>query len=53
MPNPKKLTVRQVRKGYDVALAALRAIATTIPASQTKVCAADVVKNIDNGNFLK
>lgn len=49
----KKLTVKQVRKGYTVALAALKSVATNVTPSMCPAYAAEVVKNLENGRFLK
>lgn len=49
----KKLTEKQVRKGYEVALAALKAVATNVAPALCPAYAHDVVKNLESGKFLK
>ncbi len=60
----KKLTAKQYKKGYEVALAALKTLATNTPdinlawtggtpTPAYKVYAEHVVKNLEDGTFLK
>lgn len=51
--NAKKLTEKQVRKGYEVALAALKAVGNSVAPNMAAAYANDVVKNLENGSFLK
>lgn len=50
---PKKLTPAQIKRGYEVALAALKAVGNSVAPSYAAIYANDVVKNLENGNFLK
>lgn len=52
-PKPVRLTEKQARRGYEVSLAALKAIATTVAREYAAVYAHNVVVNLENGKFLK
>lgn len=48
-----KLTEKQVRKGYEIALAALKAVGNSVSPAFAAEYANDVVKNLESGKFLK
>lgn len=51
-PKPKKLTDKQYRTGYSVALAALKTLARGMPENLYQTYAGNVVKNLESGKFL-
>lgn len=49
----RKYTNKEAQQGFVVCLSALRAIAGHIKPERAAIYAADVVKNVESGNFLK